>query len=589
MSFRTRLLSGFLLLALLPLAAFAVGLRREITQRLTAEFDRQADLATASMEADLSSQSRMIERRLIALAARVADDDRLRRAILVGPGSPDRAYQLDFASAVMEPAGLSVLQLQDASGRILSSGHFRNEFDRLAPELPDVLGRLTGGATLTTIRTADTSFVALVRMQTLRVSGQPLVLVGGLRVGDQFLASLAPDEAVTVLLELPGAAAAGSDPAAAGSAEAVTAAAVTDLPANRVVGRIEFPFAGPGGAEEAQAHFVIRQSLAALTALQRSLSLWFAAGSGLALLGAMLLAAWVSARLSRPLEELSKKTSRLDLDRLDIDFRSSRRDEVGDLSRLLQAMTGRLRASASRLRDAERQATRGEMARQVNHDIKNGLVPIRNVVEHLTQVTQDEPEQLGRVFADRGTTLISGIRYLEDLAANYARLAPKAEPQRIDVNRNIGEIAAAGNLAVRCEVIMEPDLPALHGDPVAFRRILENLISNAREAVGEGGGPVRVRAERVRQDGSDQIRISVEDDGPGLQPEDRDKIFADFFTTRPGGTGLGLSIVRRLVTDMGGRISVHSEPGQGARFTVELPAAEHSAGERVDRSPEPAK
>jgi signal transduction histidine kinase len=308
----------------------------------------------------------------------------------------------------------------------------------------------------------------------------------------------------------------------------------------------------------------------------------------------MLLAAWVSARLSRPLEELSNKTSRVDLDRLDIDFRSSRRDEIGDLSRLLQAMTGRLRASASRLRDAERQVTRGEMARQVNHDIKNGLVPIRNVVEHLTEVTRDDPDQLGRVLADRGSTLISGIQYLEELATNYSRLVPKAEPQRIDVRRVIEEIAAgSGDAAIACEVAVEPDLPALHADPVAFRRILENLISNAREAVNEGHGTVRVRAERVRQDGSDHIRISVEDDGPGLEPEDQDRIFADFFTTRHGGTGLGLSIVRRLVTDMGGRISVHSEPGQGARFAVDFSSAEdslgRSAGQPADPSSELAK
>ena len=131
---------------------------------------------------------------------------------------------------------------------------------------------------------------------------------------------------------------------------------------------------------------------------------------------------------------------------------------------------------------------------------------------------------------------------------------------------------------------------------IRTRRILENLISNAREAVNEGDGTVRVRAERARQDGPDHVRISVEDDGPGLEPEDCDKIFADFFTTRPGGTGLGLSIVRRLVTDMGGRISVHSEPGKGARFTVDFSSVEHltehaaghSAKHSVDPSPDPA-
>ncbi|MEN8145047.1 MAG: HAMP domain-containing sensor histidine kinase [Gemmatimonadota bacterium] len=584
MSFRSRLLTGFLMLALVPLAAFGLGLSRETTQRLAGEFDRQARISTEAIQAELRRESAEVDLRLAALAVRVAADDRLRRAILGGGGGFDRSYLLDFASIVMEPAGLSMLQLQDSSGRILSSGHFRNEFDRLVPELANGLGSLPEGAALTTVRTADSSFLAFVRMKSVQIGEQSVQLVGGVQIGDRFLASLEHDDAISVSLEWPG-----DDPEVAagiGLGAAPESASDSSSEPDRVVAGIRFPFLSPTGVDPSPARFVVRQSLAELTALQRSLRVWFAIGFGGALIGALILAAWVSSRLSRPLEALSNKTSRLDLDRLDIDFRSDRSDEIGDLSRLLQALTGRLRTSASRLRDAERQVTRGEMARQVNHDIKNGLVPIRNVVEHLTEVTQDEPDQLGPVFAERGKTLISGISYLEDLASNYSKLVPRVRPERIDVNGLAREIAADG-AARGCDLKVDPDVPALTGDPVALRRILENLVANAREAVSGSGGGVRVSTAPLSHDGVPVIRISVEDDGPGLSSEEQDRVFEDFFSTREGGTGLGLSIVRRLVTDMGGRIRVESEPGHGARFIVELPA-EPSSEHPADPSPRAA-
>ena len=91
-------------------------------------------------------------------------------------------------------------------------------------------------------------------------------------------------------------------------------------------------------------------------------------------------------------------------------------------------MTARLRTSAARLRDAERRAAMGDLARQVNHDIKNGLVPIRNVLRHLDEVARHEPEPLAAMFAERRGTLESSVSYLETLARNYARLSPAATP-----------------------------------------------------------------------------------------------------------------------------------------------------------------
>src|SRR5690606_33564984 len=100
----------------------------------------------------------------------------------------------------------------------------------------------------------------------------------------------------------------------------------------------------------------------------------------------------------------------------DVPLATQRRDEIGPLSRLLDRMVQRLRESARQLRDAERRATVGDMARQVNHDVRHGLLPIRNVIHHLAEVADTSPARLPTVFAERAGTIEAGIGYLEKLA-----------------------------------------------------------------------------------------------------------------------------------------------------------------------------
>jgi signal transduction histidine kinase len=105
-----------------------------------------------------------------------------------------------------------------------------------------------------------------------------------------------------------------------------------------------------------------------------------------------------------------------------------------------------------------------------------------------------------------------------------------------------------------------------------LRRILDNLVGNALDAVNGGGGEVQLSAVRVENMEIDRVRFVVKDNGPGMSSEELRKVFDDFYTTKPGGTGLGLSVVRRLVADHGGTLRVETEPGRGTRMIVELPA-----------------
>jgi signal transduction histidine kinase len=210
------------------------------------------------------------------------------------------------------------------------------------------------------------------------------------------------------------------------------------------------------------------------------------------------------------------------------------------------------------------------MARQVNHDIKNGLIPIRNVLRHLGEVSARQPSELAAAFNDRRGTLDASVSYLDTLSRNYAKLTPRIDRIAVDVNAVVREAVTTVTAGTEHNVRMRlaPSLPQLLGDRVVLRRVLDNLIRNALESLERKRGEVVVTSS-AGADGS--IILSVSDTGRGMTAEETARAFDDFYTTKEAGTGLGLSVVRRLTADLGGAVRVESEPGRGTTFTLELP------------------
>ena len=550
MTFRARLLFGFGAVVLVPLTVFGWRIRAVMTNRVTAEYQQRVAALVSVIRADLDRQSAGIALRLGALRDAIVQDNEFRRATVQGG---DRSHLLDYAGDAMRLAGLSLLQIQDETGRIVSSGHFRNEYDQSDPALPRLLAAAPAGTALVEARTAEAPFLALARVDSVRVRGRLFTLVGGMAVDSTFLARLTPDSELTVAVALP------SD----------TSSAVD--PATQVVGALDVPFVTPGdSARLLPARIVVSHSLASLAALRRGVALSFLVAVLVTGLIALLLASWLSTRISRPLTELAAKTADVDMDRLDVAFDSDRPDEIGALSRLLGAMTERLRAGAARLREAERRLAMGDLARQVNHDVKNGLIPIRNVFRHFAQAAGEGADQLAAAFQDRQATVESSIAYLETLASNYARLYPQPARESCDVNavvrETVNRVGETGQADLRLE-LGEALLP-VRTDPLVLRRILENLIGNAVDSLAARAGNVTVS---TGANGAAGVRITVADTGKGMTQAELNRAFDDFYTTKPGGTGLGLSIVRRLVLDANGTLRVETEPGAGSRFIVDLP------------------
>jgi len=562
-TFRARVLVASVVVAVAPLAVLTLGIRREVEERLTSQYRIRIDALTEVIREDVARRGEEVDARLQALAAGVRDDPRVRAAVLLGEERPE---VLDWAGRAMPLAGLDYLMLLDASGRILSSGHFRNEYDRRASAVDSLLGG-ADGPVLVQARTAEGSFLALARARAFEMGGKRFTLAGGVQVDRGFLDRLARGEeagGLGVQLLRPG------DPAGVAPAPAAMRA------------ELALPYVDDAVpiATLDTARIVLTHSLAPLAALRRGMDAWFLGGIVAALLLAVLIARAVSARVTRPLTELAAKTRRLDLDRLDVDFGSTRRDEVGSLSRLMAAMVERLRSSVAQLRHAERRATVGDMARQVNHDIRNGLLPIRNVIRHLTEVARESPARLAPVFVERQGTLDGGIAYLESLASNYARLSPRADRRPCDLNdvarAVVRDAPAPAGVSLRTE--LDEPLGRVAADPVVLRRIVENLVVNALESL-EGAGTVVVSTQGGRNGEGPVVTLVVSDTGRGMDADRVERIFEDFFSTKADGTGLGLSIVRRLVADLGGRIDVDSTPGRGSRFRVELPALDPAAEE----------
>jgi len=560
MSLRSRLLLAFAAVVLIPIGLLAFGVRYEMNRRLSEEYQRRVDRVVQVIDEDLARESAAIAERLASLERALLNDNRFRSGAVAGL-EQDRDYLLDYAGTAMRLTGLSMLQIQDAEGRIVSSGHFRNEHGRIEAGLAAALDSAHGPAFVMS-RGPEREFLALARAETFRLSDRMFTIVGGVAVDAEFLARLARDRSIVVTLHYPG---------------GTLATAAQPPGGDSAVGGLHVPIVQSGSLgtplQTVQARLDVTQSLTPLRTLLRSADTWFlwtAAGTGAT---ALLLAVWVSSRMSGRLAALAEKTAVLDLDRLDVEFDPGT-DEVGTLSRLLGDLAARLRTSTARVREAERRATVGELARQINHDIKNGLIPLRNVMRHLVQVERDEPGALPVVFAERRQTVDSSIAYLETLATSYQRLSRPVERRDCDLNALINDVVRAAQGHQHVEVGTDlTNLPRVVGDPLAFRRILENLIANAVDSLDSKPGRITVSTAVVnREHELPSVRITVADSGRGMSADEAKRIFDDFYTTKEGGTGLGLSIVRRLVMDLHGTIGVESTPGKGTRMIIDIPA-----------------
>jgi two-component system nitrogen regulation sensor histidine kinase NtrY len=215
-----------------------------------------------------------------------------------------------------------------------------------------------------------------------------------------------------------------------------------------------------------------------------------------------------------------------------------------------------------------------EVARRVAHEIKNPLTPIKLSAERIRKRHPELLEAQGGVLDECTRTIIEQVDHLQEMVNEFQRFARMPEPQKNpqNINQIVREVVALykeSHPQVEMEMDLASDLPKVPADKEQMQRVLINLITNAIAVLPPDGGKIQLRtafnkALRV-------VRLEVADNGPGIPPSSKSKLFEPYFSTKEGGMGLGLTIVRSIVSDHGGYIRVVDNEPKGTRFVVELP------------------
>ncbi len=233
---------------------------------------------------------------------------------------------------------------------------------------------------------------------------------------------------------------------------------------------------------------------------------------------------------------------------------------------------------------AQRLAAWREVAQRIAHEIKNPLTPIQLSAQRLRRRLGGErrPEEK-RILEEATSTIIQEVDGLKQLVDEFSRFArmPALSLKPTDIGRLLETVVVLyrdSHPGLSIKSAFSPDLPLCEVDPDQIKRAVLNLVDNAVEAVGQTG---EVSVETTWLSEAGHARITVADDGPGIAPEDKDKLFVPYFSTKVTGMGLGLPIVHQIVTDHGGTIRVEDNVPRGSRFVIDLHAERATAPARA--------
>jgi two-component system NtrC family sensor kinase len=285
-----------------------------------------------------------------------------------------------------------------------------------------------------------------------------------------------------------------------------------------------------------------------------------------------LVVTWWSHHMLSPLPKLQERVEAVARGELVQHLGPTTDDEIGRLAREFERMVAALAARDARLIQSERLASIGRMAAHVTHEVRSPLSSIGLNVELLEEeIPSDRAEAKALIAA-----IQREIESLNQITEEYLRLArlpnPRLEPESLgDLTRSTvqflrPELKSAG---IEVAVEIDSDLPQVAADEGQIRQVLKNLLKNAREAM-PNGGPVSIRVQ-TRDAG---VLIAIADSGVGMKPEQSQRVFDLFYTTKNYGSGLGLSLAQQIVLSHQGRISCQSQPGHGTTFEVWLPVLE---------------
>ena len=281
----------------------------------------------------------------------------------------------------------------------------------------------------------------------------------------------------------------------------------------------------------------------------------------------------LSNSLSKPLAEISRKMQLLDISQRPEHIDYSNRDELGILVAAYNKMVDDLEESTTQIAHSEREQAWREMARQIAHEIKNPLTPMRLSIQHLVRLKQQNVEGWQEKFEGLASSLIEQIDILSDAAGEFSSFSRfySEELSNTELNRLIREqiilFNTSDNVSIR--FVSDHHEAFVMSRKTQITRVLVNLLSNAVQAVdSQSKGEILVTLKKEEE----HYVVSIEDDGPGVPDNLTHRLFKPNFTTKNSGTGLGLAICRSIMEQSQGAIEYNrSDVLGGAKFTVRIP------------------
>jgi signal transduction histidine kinase len=617
MSLRQRLL----LVLSLTVAAAVAAVSWTVLLRIRQVFEQRDQEETALFVSQFQREFQHRSAELAAAVDRLAANEHTRTMAYQLDQTNDPAPFLTDAASMAQDAQLDFLEIVESDGKIVSSAQAPARFGYVEPAASEsgkepFLKRedLPDGSTA----------LGVFAVRTIDGALPPIRLVGGERLDQSFLADLPAAPGMTIGLytdagqtsanateatpPVSGAAQNSAPPTfdpsrLAGATGPIAGAANFQslIDAARIKGQQTSGIVnpnGPAGPREASlnataiplknqsgnvmAVLVVALSRGSMVQAQqhiRAIAYGVAAGG---ILLAIAFSLWIAARVSRPIEQLARAAGEVAAGNWDVHVPERGHDEVSVLAQSFNHMTEQLASQRERLIQSERVAAWRELARRLAHELKNPLFPLQLTVENLARARQLPEAEFDEIFKESTTTLSAEIANLKAIIGRFSDFSkmPKPELERIDAKEAIARVAslyataaATRESKIEFETDVDPAPMPLDADPELLHRALSNLVLNAMDAMPDGG-TLTLSAHPK----GDAVELKVSDTGGGLTPEECERLFTPYYTTKQHGTGLGLAIVQSVIADHEGSITVESracsaerQMGGGTTFIITLP------------------
>jgi two-component system nitrogen regulation sensor histidine kinase NtrY len=590
-SLRTKLLLIFMLTVVASVAVVAYGVAH-YTRAAFEEMDAQrTEALVAQFQKEFAQRGEEVVRQVENIAnAEIT----LRMALDLARPNADQSLYVHDGTGAAQDHGLDFVQFVNSDGTLISSAQFPSRVGYKNEWIIANKNWRDSHAFLTKEELPDSVALSLTVVRALPVGDKNFYIIGGRRLDQNFLASLVLPAGMRTLLYQnlePGFNRAELTDAGGAVPQAERYISLIEQsrrqPQRPVIGTINWS-ADPASAEtfhaipltgrndELLGILLVGSARRELVLLTQRIG-WIAASVGAgALLVALLLIWWFSARIIQPVEELAVAARDVASGRWDarIDVRTY--DEVGQLATAFNDMTRTLGVHKERLLQTERVAAWRELARKLAHELRNPLFPLQITVENLQRARQLDDEQFMEVFTESTATLKTELANLNSIVARFSDFSKMPSPrfERMNVNETLREVLRlfdaqfneVGKPAITRELFLKDGLPEIDGDPELLHRAFQNVVLNALDAM-PAGGTLTLRTSDL--DG--RVRVEIADTGNGLTPEESARLFTPYYTTKPQGTGLGLAIVQSVVSDHHGTVSISSEEGRGTTIRIDLP------------------